>query len=234
MKNTFTELHFHTAETSRCADVSVLDSLPRYKNYGYDAVVITDHYTRNYFSEYHNGKISWQDAVNVWLRGYNTAKKLGDKIGINVLLGAEINFDCCSNDYLIYGLTQKFLLDHPCMYTFNEEEFIDFAKKHHLFFAQAHPFRPHYERCNPSYLMGVEVFNAHPHHNSQNDLAAEFCRNNNLIPICGSDFHHSDGLTGCGVNFHCSIINESELVDALLAQNYDMVIPKDYKYTPKI
>ena len=41
------ETHFHTKETSPCAQVSAAESVPAYREKGYSGIVVTDHYRGN-------------------------------------------------------------------------------------------------------------------------------------------------------------------------------------------
>ncbi|MBR5514693.1 MAG: PHP domain-containing protein [Clostridia bacterium] len=233
MKKTYVEMHLHTKETSTCGTVSAVESIPLYKEYGYDAVIITDHFNRDYFFDYYYNNQPWEEAVEIWFNGVYTAQKAGEEHGLKVLWGMEIRFDGNCNDYLVYGITKEDILQNPCMWEWGEEKFFRFIKEKGYFFAQAHPFRDRMIRCNPEYLCGVEVFNAHLHHNSRNDLAAEFCLENNLIPIAGSDFHHPNTLRGCGILFLGEINTINDVVDMLFSGKYRLVIPGNYKYTKR-
>ncbi len=225
--NTVAELHFHTKETSSCGMVSALDSVPRYKEAGYDLIVVTDHLNRFHFYDYYFNGMSWEQALENWLAGYRAACKAGEECGIKVLLGAEIKFDTNNNDYLVYGITEELLRNNPLLWELGEEAFSRFAKENGLFFAQAHPYRDTMVRCDPSLLDGVEIHNAHPHHNSRNELAVKFCKENDLIPLCGQDFHDSDALRGYATIFHTSINNTKELVEKLKARDYELYFPEN-------
>jgi len=233
MSKAYIEMHLHTKETSTCGTVSAVESIPLYKEYGYHAVIITDHFNRDYFFDYYYNNQSWEDAVEEWFKGVYTAQKAGEQCSLKVLWGMEIRFDGNSNDYLVYGLTKQDILENPCMWEWGEEKFSAYIREKGYFFAQAHPFRDRMVRCDPSLLSGVEVFNAHLYHNSRNDLAAEFCLDNKLIPIAGSDFHHENTLRGCGLLFMDEVNNISDVVRLLFAGNYRLVIPGNYKYTKK-
>lgn len=227
-------MHLHTEETSVCGTVSAVDSIPLYKDYGYDAVIITDHFNRDYFFDYYFNNQSWEEAVEEWFKGVYTAQKAGEKCGLKVLWGMEIRFDGSCNDYLVYGITKEDILADPCMWEWGEEKFSQYIRAKGYFFAQAHPFRDRMERCNPELLSGVEVFNAHLYHNSRNDLAAEFCLENNLIPIAGSDFHHPNTLRGCGVLFLDEVKGINDVVRLLFEGKHRLVIPPNYKYTKRV
>ena len=233
MKKTFTEIHLHTKETSKCCWVSAEVSVPMFREYGYEALIITDHYNRDYFAEYYDGSLTWAEAMERWLYGYRKAKEIGDKVGIKVLLGAEFRFDGNYNDYLVYGMSEEMFYKYPCLWELGEEKFSAFAKEHGLYFGQAHPFRDKMIRCKPDLLDGCEVFNAHPYHNSRNILAAYFASDNDLIPTYGTDFHYEEGLCGGGMNFYGEINSIDDVVKKLFSRQYDLVIPAGCKTTDK-
>ena len=134
------DCHVHTAETSWCGVLSAEDMVRRYAQAGYTGIVITDHYIREYFESL--PERTWEDKVARYLEGYNGALAAGKKYGLTVLLGIELRFFNRIEDYLVYGLTPEFLREHPRLYDYTVETFIDFSRAHRLLIAQAHPFRP--------------------------------------------------------------------------------------------
>ncbi len=226
----FTELHFHTSETSFCGKVPAEDGIKAYKAYGYDAVVVTDHLYRSYYESYYNGKLSYEEVTDWWLGGYHTAKAAGDKYGLKVFLGCEISFDqgVADNDYLVYGMTEEMFYEHRELWTLNEKSFREFADKHGLFVAQAHPFRTWCKPCPVEYLDGVEVFNSHPRHEQANHKAMEMWLTSDLIPICGSDYHDPDAIRGCGIDFKRDAESIRDIIDMLLKRDYGLVLPGEY------
>ena len=44
-----TEMHFHTSEISVCGRVPAAEGVRAYKEKGYDALVVTDHFHSDYF-----------------------------------------------------------------------------------------------------------------------------------------------------------------------------------------
>lgn len=225
----YTELHFHTKETSFCGTISALDSVAEYKAQGYDAIVVTDHFARNYFADYYSGALSWKEATDNWLLGYRTAKEAGEKQGIKVFLGCELSFDhYVDNDYLVYGLTEDLLYNYPELWKLSEKQFKAFAEEHGLFFAQAHPFRGWCKLCPAEHLHGIEVFNAHPRHDSSNHKAIEVWFNTDLIPICGTDYHDAGAACGCGIRFKKEASCAKDIAAMLFAREYELVIPNRY------
>ncbi|MBC7765000.1 MAG: PHP domain-containing protein, partial [Hyphomonadaceae bacterium] len=108
------DMHIHTSQSSPCGNIPAEQIVKSYKEQGYDGLVITDHYYDGFFNRL--GDIPWTQKVERFLRGYNVAKTEGDRIGLAVFLGMEIRFEDGYNDYLVYGLEQEFLLNHPELY----------------------------------------------------------------------------------------------------------------------
>ena len=192
------ELHCHTSETSSCSTVPGKELVNIYKAKNYNAIVITDHYYNGYFNAFSDisdiSDISWNEKVDNYLSGYRNAKKRGDEVGVNVILGMEIRFTDNSNDYLVFGLTEQILYDYPMLYEYKIEKFSEFSKEHNLIFTQAHPFRNGMIIINHDYLDGIEIYNGHIWHNSRNELAEliykEQSQKRPFIAIVGSDCHN--------------------------------------------
>lgn len=111
------ETHFHTKETSPCAQVPAAESVPAYRDKGYSGIVVTDHYRTDVFDRMPEGW-TWEQKVAAWKRGYDEAKRAGDDCGVTVLLGMEIAFADSPNDYLVYGVTEELLVVHPALYRY--------------------------------------------------------------------------------------------------------------------
>ncbi len=226
----FCELHFHTQETSRCAKVPAAAGIQAFKEHGYECVVVTDHLNRSYYSDYYNGTLSYEAATDKWLLGYRTAKAEGDRLGVKVFLACELEFDegIARNEYLVYGLSEEMFYTYRELWTHNEKSFKEFADKHGLFVAQAHPFRGWCEPCPCEYLHGVEVFNSHPRHVQANYKAIEMWLTSDLIPLCGSDYHEADAVRGCGMDFKKDAENMRDIISMLLNREYRLVLPGEY------
>jgi predicted metal-dependent phosphoesterase TrpH len=185
------EVHCHTSETSPCSAVRGAVLADIYKAKNYHAITVTDHYTKDLLNRY--GEISWKEKIDNYLSGYRNAKKRGDEIGVNVLLGIELRFTDNYNDYLVFGLDEQFLYDNPEMYNLGIDKFSGFARANNLLFIQAHPFRNGMVVINHDLLDGIEVHNAHQWHNSRNHLAQcayeEQSQKRPFVAVAGSDCH---------------------------------------------
>ena len=94
---TYAELHLHTAETSSCGEVAADEAIRLFKQNGYDLVCVTDHFNDRYFNYYEtilppglDEAQKWRASVDIWLAGRHAAKDAGEKYGITVIQGAEI------------------------------------------------------------------------------------------------------------------------------------------------
>lgn len=180
-----TELHAHTSPASSCSQIPPEELAVIYKNLGYDAVTVANHFT---FGYQHSDK---QQVLDRFFGDFEKAEKKGEEIGIKVLLAAEIRFEENDNDYLIYGVTRKMMEEIYDLLPFGVENFRKVYSMPDSVFLQAHPFREGMERVDPSILDGIEVFNLHPNHNSKIGLAAVYAKEQNFgIVTAGSDFHH--------------------------------------------
>ena len=86
------DLHVHTSEGSRCGKLSAKEVVALYKEAGYDAICITNH-----FSPYTVGWYAKQgnfDFVKTFQNAYELAREEGEKVGLRVFLGYELR---CSN-----------------------------------------------------------------------------------------------------------------------------------------
>ncbi len=93
-------------------------------------------------------------------------------------------------DLLIIGLDEDFLYNNPDIYLMNHAEFFNFMDEKGLLVFHAHPYRYELEPCPADQLHGIEVFNAHPVHESYNERARAFANAHpELYTICGSDAH---------------------------------------------
>ncbi|MBQ3099910.1 MAG: PHP domain-containing protein [Clostridia bacterium] len=227
MEYTFAELHFHTKESSGCAEVSAYDAIPQYKENGYDLICVTDHFNRNHFWDHYYEGLTWEEAVDGWFAGWHAAKKAGEVHGITVLHGAEFKFDGVPNDYLVFGVTDEMYYEIPYMFTWTPEQFSEFARKNNIFFAQAHPFRPNQIQTEPTALIdGAEIFNSHPEvPYDYNDLAKAWAKENNLIPICGQDYHERHCMVGCKTRFHGEVADMNTLKLKLFTREFDIITP---------
>lgn len=215
------ELHAHTSETSGCGKMPGEEMIGRFAGAGYKLVVVTDHLQGS-----KEPQASAEERQEKWLKGYRAAKKAGDRVGVTVLLGAEVRFADRPEDILVYGVKEN---DGAWLYglmdaNVSQEEFYHLAHERGMLVVQAHPFRKGLNRLDRQFLDGVEVFNGNPRHNSRNADALEYAQGGRegFIRISGSDAHQAADIARGGVITDEEIRNNDDLI-AFLRRNPDPV-----------
>ena len=94
MKGYLFDTHVHTKESSSCGRVSAADIVSRYKELGYNGIIVTDHVHAAQFSKHGS---SYKEQAEKYLCGYKAAKAFEDE-NFKVILGMEIRFLKNDND----------------------------------------------------------------------------------------------------------------------------------------
>ena len=182
------EMHLHTEETSACARISGADMADFYHELGYSGIVVTDHFFNGNTAV--DRSLPWEEMVERFMAGYESAKKRGDEIGLSVFFGFEASL--WGTDFLVYGIGKDWLLAHPDCHKMRMSEFCDLVHASGGYVFQAHPFREadyiEMIRLMPRKVDGVEILNA-CRTDFENRMAEEYAKNYDLIPMCGTDNH---------------------------------------------
>ena len=207
------ELHIHTSGFSNCGKLSVEEIVELYSKAGYDAIVITNHFSsgsRRWFEN--NGGV---DYLKSYFDTIRQGAELGRKHNLLVLGGFELRFNENSNDYLVYGMTEEMCQDHEKIFAMTPREFKAFADEKGILFYQAHPFRNGITVVAPEALFGIEVLNTHPRHDSRNDIALAWAEKYGLHKIAGSDCHQKVDVGSSAVFTDYPVKNINDLVYVL-------------------
>ncbi len=210
------ELHAHTSGASSCSQISPEMMANKYAELGYDGIVITNHFI------YHD-KTDKKEYIDKYLNDYELTKNYGEKLGLTVLLGAEIRFTENVNDYLLYGVDADMLYYIYDLLPYGVENFRREFKSEKSVFLQAHPFRDNMTAVDGKLLDGVEVFNMHPGHNSRIGLASRYAMENKLdIITAGTDYHNPgrDGLAA----LRCKVLPNDSFAVATLLKSRDYLL----------
>lgn len=190
------ETHLHTAESSPCSKLSAAEMIELYHKAGYRTVIVTDHFIQKYLDGYDSE--CWQKAVDRFFLGYRNAKIAGDKLGVNVIIGAEIHLQNVPGDYLLYGITPEILYKYPDICKMTHREFYRAMHSEKVLVVQAHPRRDGGTYSDFSCVDGLEVHNSNPRHEDYNEEIMAQAQEHNLYRTAGSDAHRLDdyGLSG--------------------------------------
>lgn len=202
------ETHLHTKEGSACGGNTGAEMAYAAKEAGYAGIIITDHNWGGNTAV--DRSLPWKDWVELFCRGYESAKEVGDTIGLDVFFGWEAGYQ--GTEFLIYGLDKQWLLTHPEIREASVQEQFAMVSGDGGMVIHAHPYREESYipqiRLFPEYVHGVEVINA-THSNSKsishnapeyNELAYAYAKKYNFPMTAGSDIH-SKQLFGGGMIF---------------------------------
>lgn len=220
-----TELHAHTADTSRCAKDNASVLVENYLQAGCSTLVTTDHLSTSTFEVYKADSLSWDDKIDIFLKGHRAAKAAAENTELTVLLGMELRFarKGIINDYLVYGVTEEFLRKNGDLLKMRLPAFTELAHKNGLLIFQAHPFRNGMTVVKPEYLDGYEIYNACVRHNSRNSIAEKWAKLHKKPGISGSDYHQSEDTARGGILTAQKIESNEMLVSVLRTKDYDLV-----------
>lgn len=218
------ELHAHSSPVSPCSEISPEELVEYHIENGYDAFVLTNHFTPFIFENR-----SMEEGIDFYLEDYFKAKTYA-KDRIKVILGAEIRFIENRNEFLIYGVNRDILQKVYEYFDKGVDSFRKEVKLNNSLFIQAHPFRETCKPINPKFLDGVEIYNMHPGHNSKPAFAVDFAYEFGFnIKTIGSDFHHPiKGHTGVAYTRTSTLPFDSfDIVKILKKNEYFIQIGND-------
>lgn len=185
------ETHLHTCQASACGKSLGRDYVRKYLDMGYSGIFVTDHFFQGNCAIPRNKP--WRERVEMYMSGYYDAKYEGDRLGLPVFFGLEQNY--AGDEYLIYGIDEKFLLNNPEIETWKRPVLAEKVRSYGGCIIQAHPFR---ERLylsritlSPEYVDGIEAVNMG--NGCAEDIRAyTYARHLNLPMTAGSDNHDAD------------------------------------------
>lgn len=219
------ETHLHTTHTSKCGHLEAAYLAEAYKAAGYDAIAVTEHYNRDTVKYLDIDLDRPGEGLEKFLRGYRAMEAACKDLGLRVYKGAELRFDECDNDYLLFGWSDELLLDMKGNLAMSVVEFSRLAREAGALLIQAHPYRG---KCTPAiacYLDGVEVINAHPRHESHNAWAKAYAEAHGLLQLAGSDCHQLPDIARSGILSDTLPADAFELADLIRSGNYTLIEP---------
>lgn len=216
------ETHLHTSQSSACAGSRGAEMAKACKEAGYKGIIVTDHNWGGNTAV--NRHLPWKDWVQGFAAGYEEARRTGEQIGLDVFFGWEAGY--AGTEFLIYGLSPEWMLEHPELRRASVKEQYRLVKEGGGLVVHAHPYREEYYipeiRLFPDYVDGVEGINAthsNPaspaHQNPAFDRRAiRYAGEYGKFMTAGSDIH-TTRLLGGGMAFRRPIKDMADFVQAL-------------------
>lgn len=227
------ETHLHTSEASKCGKTAGKDYIDFMIHRGYAGMIVTDHFFNG--NTCIDQSIPWKKRVDLYCSGFEHAKKAAEGKDFTVLFGVEFRFE--GDEYLIYGISPKWLKNHEEIMKMNRKEVYELVHTANAIMVQAHPYRErHYIstiHLMPEISDGIEIVNAgnEPYMNA---LAIDYAKQLD-VPVCaGSDIHILNEKPMAGMAFDHKIETIEQFVDAFMARkgtpvilSQDRVVPVD-------
>lgn len=230
------EMHCHNREVSACSDCPAEKLIEIYRNAGYSGIVSTNHINRGTYERMEDA--DWDAKIDHFMAGYEALRAAAGE-DFDVLLGCEINLSPVAplsrelqdqgwrayipNDYLVYGVTEKWLRETGDMRYMPLEELSRRAREAGFLFVHAHPFRVGTVMQHPDLFDGYEVYNGNPRHNSNNDLAEKWAEMRGKIKTGGTDFHKAEDLPQGGIVTEGRIRDNGALLETLRSGRYTLI-----------
>ena len=188
------ETHLHTKESSACGISGGREYIRKYIDLGYTGVIITDHFFRGNCQADQN--LPWKKWVHEFCKGYEIASNEGARLGLDVFFGWEETIG--NDDYLVYGLDKEWLLEHPEVTNWNQQEQFETVRRYGGCVVHAHPCRYANNSKRPVvsswYVDGVEAANSGNNHISD-VMAWTRAKKHNLSATAGSDIHRTADIS---------------------------------------
>ena len=217
------ETHLHTSHVSRCGYLDAGALVERYAAAGYGGIIVTDHFNRITFDYLGLDPAGPGDRVGAFLDGVRRMEEEGARRGLRIYKGAELRFDECENDYLLYGWPDELLSDPEAVFRMGVAAFAPLARAAGALMFQAHPYR---HGCTPAiacYLDGLEVRNLNPRHESHNDWAERYAAQFGLARLEGSDCHQSGDEARAGILVEELPGDSGAMAELLRAGRYTLI-----------
>ena len=222
------ETHLHTVQASACGKVKGADYIEYMKSKGYQGIIVTDHFFNgNSCVPYY---IPWKDRVKWYCSGYEDALAASRGKNFDVLFGIEFNFR--GDEYLIYGVDEKWLLENDDLLRLSRRQVHRRVHEGGGVMIQAHPYR---DRCylseiilTPEISDGIEIYNA-ANPDNENALGYQYAMELGVPMTSGSDIHFFyDGAMG-GMLLPARISSSSEYAELVMNREAEPVRVTDGK-----
>lgn len=223
------ELHLHSSGCSKCAVSTAVQMVDAARKAGYSGVVFTNHFY--YGNTCVDKSLPWKDFVDRYKNDYITAKGYAEQFDFDVLFGIEEWYEA-GKEALIYGLEPEVLYDAPYMFEQDIHKISSFVRKNGGFIVAAHPFRNRPYIPEPDKVPDLTLFDAlevnnHFNNPEDNRKAALLALEHNMTGTSGGDIHNACDLGQSGLAFESRIKTGAELVKALKARKFKLIIENE-------
>ncbi len=209
------ETHLHTSQASKCGRARGADYIDFMLSRGFSGLIVTDHFFNG--NTCIDQTLPWDIRVDIYMSGYEEALETARGRDFNVMFGIEFNFD--RDEYLIYGVDRRWLLDNDDILELSHHEVRDRVHQAGAIMVQAHPYRErdYISTINlcPDICDGIEIYNA-ANPDNQNALGYQYAVKLGLPMTAGSDIHFLNDNAMGGMLFDEKITDVRDYAHAVL------------------
>ena len=183
--------HVHTGGISTCCPLGYSQIIDEKVAQGYQMAVLTNHSQSWYCAPSKHGELMQRH-----LQEFEKAHAYAKERGLRLLLGVEVTVrEPRWTDWLLYGVTENFMLHAPCLYELTQKQLFELCKIHGIVMVQAHPFRYHDVIANPNFSHGIEI-NCSSSDLKHKDEILRQAERYGLTVTCGTDYHGGNDFVG--------------------------------------
>jgi len=189
------DMHAHTSGISTCCRIPAPEVIDAAAEAGIGGIILTNHYNKPYVKDG-----DFDGFARRYVEEFFYTKQCGDAKNFPVLFGVEVQMEMHDRVHmLLYGVKTDFVLNHPMLFDYSQEELYRLVKAEGGAMVQAHPMRRGKNvLLDPAYLDGVEI-NSHPlYDGSHLDELTAFAYEHGLILTSGGDYHADTHRPCCG------------------------------------
>lgn len=189
------DMHAHSSGISTCCRIPAPEVIDAASAVGIEGIILTNHYNKSYVSDG-----DYAGFAQRYIDEYFYARECGEAKGFPVLFGVEVQMEPHERVHmLLYSVSTDFVLAHPMLFDYTQEELYRLVKAEGGAMVQAHPMRRGKNvLLNPSYMDGVEI-NSHPlYDGSHLEELSAFATEHGLILTSGGDYHADTHRPCCG------------------------------------
>lgn len=196
--------HVHSNGVSLCSRVTCEELIDAKIELGYDGVVLTNHCQQWYYQP---------DEHKEWIRKfiaeYQRGRQYAKSRGFLFLLGIEVSIsNPAYSDWLLYGVTEKFLKEAGCLYELDQRSLFSLCRAHGVVMVQAHPLRQ--RLLDTRYMHGIEI-NCTPGDLEKRETIERLAKEYGLMVTCGTDYHFFDRTYRGGILIPETVSDSEEL-----------------------
>lgn len=189
------DTHTHSRGVSWCSHATCEEIIDRKIELGYRGAILTNHCQPHY---YEATKAAHAAYIEKAIAEYRSAADYAKARDFTWMLGIEVTIlDPFYSDWLLFGVTEEFLRDSPCLHALSQRELFAYCEKRNVMLVQAHPWRGNLSYCDDqhpgekAFMRGVEL------NCSDGDLANKekvlaTAEEYGVLVTCGTDYHGAE------------------------------------------